>query len=101
MSHTSFCAADEQEQKAMLDAVGARSFDDLFAGVPANCQTDAFDIPAGKSELEVMQHLRNLAARNSSRLVNFCGAGFYDHFIPAAVDALASRGGYVVRAPGG
>ena len=92
MSHTSFCTAGEREQKAMLDAVGAQSFDDLFAGVPTDYQTDSFDIPSGKSELEVMQHLRNLAARNSSRLVNFCGAGFYDHFIPAAVDALASRG---------
>jgi len=39
-----------------------------------------------------MQQLRALAGRNAVNLTNFCGGGFYDHFIPAAVDALASRG---------
>ncbi|OQA25664.1 MAG: putative glycine dehydrogenase (decarboxylating) subunit 1 [Verrucomicrobia bacterium ADurb.Bin345] len=92
MSHTSFIAAGAQEQKAMLDAVGAKSFDDLFADIAAEYQTESFQIPGGRSELEVLQSLRRLAARNSGRLVNFCGAGFYDHFIPAAVDALAGRG---------
>lgn len=92
MSHTSFCAASDAERHAMLEAVGAKSFDDLFADVPKEFQTDSFNVPEGRSEMEVMQSLRGLAARNSSRLINFCGAGFYDHFIPAAVDALASRG---------
>ena len=89
---TSFCAASDHDQQEMLKAVGAKSFDDLFVDVPRAYQTDAFQIPEGRSELEVMQILRGLAAKNSSRLVNFCGAGFYDHFIPAAVDALAGRG---------
>lgn len=92
MSHTSFCASSEQERKAMLEAVGAKSFDDLFADVPKAYQTDSFNVPPGRSELEALQALRALAARNSGTLVNFCGAGFYDHFIPAAVDALSSRG---------
>ena len=92
MAHNPFHPAAADEQRQMLQAVGARSFDDLFADVPADYQTDQFNIPAGRSEMEVLQHLRSLAARNASRLVNFCGAGFYDHFIPAAVDALSSRG---------
>ena len=84
-------------RRARATAGDARSrrgvgFDDLFVDVPKEFQTDAFNVPEGRSELEVMQILRGLAARNSSRLVNFCGAGFYDHFIPAAVDALSSRG---------
>ena len=33
----------------------------------------------------------NLARRNVTDLVSFVGGGFYDHYIPAAVDALASR----------
>jgi len=45
-------------------------------------------IPAG----ETLRIVRELAERHASGLVNFCGAGFYDHFIPAAVDALAARG---------
>ncbi len=92
MSHTSFCASSGSEQQEMLRAVKASSFDDLFVDVPADYQTDSFRVPDGRSELEVMQILRGLAARNASQLVNFCGGGFYDHFIPAAVDALAGRG---------
>jgi len=76
----------------MLDAVGADSFDDLFAAIPAELQADTFDVPSGLSEMEMMQHIRKLARKNSSDLTNFCGAGFYDHFIPAAVDSITSRG---------
>ena len=92
MSYTSFIAAGEPEQKAMLDAVGAKSFDDLFADIAAGYQTDSFNIADGRSELETLQVLRRLAARNSGSLINFCGAGFYDHFIPSAVGALSGRG---------
>jgi glycine dehydrogenase subunit 1 len=91
MTHTSFPGTSTAEQKAMIEEIGARSFDDLFADVPAEFQTDSFRIPAGRSEMEVLRILRQLAARNSTNLVNFCGAGFYDHFIPSAVDALAGR----------
>ena len=92
MAHTNFCPVSEEEIRSMLASVGAKSFDDLFAHIPADLQSDAFALPDGLSELEMMQATRALAARNSTALVNFCGGGFYDHFIPAAVDALAGRG---------
>ena len=92
MSHTPFACTSPSDEKAMLDAVGADSFDDLFAAIPAELQADTFDVPPGLSEMEMMQHIRKLARKNSSDLTNFCGAGFYDHFIPAAVDSITSRG---------
>ncbi len=92
MSHTTFYAAGTADREAMLNAVGVTSMDDLFAHIPAELQTDQFDTAPGMSELEMMQRLRSLASRNSGDLINFCGAGFYDHFIPAAVDRLAGRG---------
>jgi len=92
MSHTPFACTSPSDEKAMLDAVGAESFDDLFAAIPAELQADTFDVPLGLSEMEMMQHIRKLARKNSSDLTNFCGAGFYDHFIPAAVDSITSRG---------
>ena len=92
MSHTPFACTSPSDEKAMLDAVNAKSFDDLFDLIPADFQTDSFNMPDGLSEMEMMQHIRKIARKNSSDLVNFCGAGFYDHFIPAAVNSLTSRG---------
>ena len=92
MSHTPFACTSPADEKAMLEAVDAQSFDDLFEQIPSDFQTDDFDVPDGLSEMEMMQHIRKLARKNSSDLTNFCGAGFYDHFIPAAVGSLTSRG---------
>lgn len=92
MSHTPFACTSPSDEELMLRAVDADCFDDLFAQIPADFQTDDFDVPSGLSEMEMMQHIRKLARKNSSDLVNFCGAGFYDHFIPAAVNSLTSRG---------
>jgi len=87
-----FACTSPDDEKAMLAAIGAKSFDDLFAHIPAEFQSDDFNLPEGLSEMEMMQQLRAIARKNSSDLTNFCGAGFYDHFIPAAVNSLTSRG---------
>ena len=92
MSKTPFCATSEQDQAAMFASLGIESFDDLFEGIPDHLRSHAMDIPQGLSEMEMMQHLRRVASKNATGLVNFCGGGFYDHYIPAAVQALASRG---------
>lgn len=93
MSNTNFCSASPGDIEHMLKAVGAESFDDLFSHIPAELQTRDFEtVPAGLSEMEMLAQTRRLASRNASGLVNFCGGGFYDHFIPAAVGALAGRG---------
>lgn len=92
MAHNPFTAASESEQREMLESIGATSFDDLFAHVPADLQTTDFDLPDGLSELETVQYFRRCSAVNADNYSNFCGAGFYDHYIPAAVDALSSRG---------
>jgi glycine dehydrogenase subunit 1 len=50
------------------------------------------DLPSGKSEEEVVRHLSRLAARNVGSPVCFAGGGAYDHYVPALVAALLSRG---------
>ncbi len=81
----------EEQQKAMLAKCGVSSIDELFVDIPDEVKPKSFDLPEGKSELEVTEQLKKLASRNFSHLVNFIGAGFYDHFIPEAVNALSSR----------
>jgi len=92
MSISPFACTSSLDEEAMLRTVGAEHFDDLFAQIPADFQTEDFDVEEGLSEMEMMQHVRKLARKNSSDLIHFCGAGFYDHFIPAAVNSLTSRG---------
>ncbi|MEQ8791869.1 MAG: aminomethyl-transferring glycine dehydrogenase subunit GcvPA [Pirellulaceae bacterium] len=84
-----------QDQEQMLAAIGADSLDDLFRQIPPELRLGrALDIPAALCELELAQHASMLAARNdhAGSKVCFLGGGSYDHFIPAVVDALASRG---------
>jgi glycine dehydrogenase subunit 1 len=81
----------ELEKKEMLKAIGAASVDGLFQDIPADLRPQSFDIPEGKSEYEVLEHLKLLARKNATQLTGFVGAGFYDHYIPAAVDSLAGR----------
>lgn len=82
----------EEETRQMLDVVGVKSIDDLFADIPEDLRPKSFDLPEGMSEMAVMARMERLAAKNKTDAVSFLGAGFYDHHIPAAVDALSSRG---------
>jgi glycine dehydrogenase subunit 1 len=81
----------------MLAALGCSSVEELFAEIPGDLRFPALDLEEGLSEMEVMRELAALADRNTTadRSRWFLGGGFYDHFIPAAVGALASRGEFV------
>lgn len=87
----SFIANTLKEQQEMLKTCGLSAIGDLFKDIPERLKPKSFDIPHGKSELEVSAILEKMASQNYSHLISFLGGGFYDHFIPAAIDALASR----------
>jgi glycine cleavage system P protein (glycine dehydrogenase) subunit 1 len=77
----------------MLAAVGKSSLDDLFAHIPPSLRLDRpLDLPPGRSEDEVGRRLAELAGRNETDAVCFAGGGAYDHYVPALVPALISRG---------
>src|SRR4051812_28021656 len=83
------------DQQAMLEAIGVGSIDALFAQVPAELRCrGALKIPPALPEIELTAHVGALAARNVAcgPKVCFLGGGSYDHFVPAVVDYVASRG---------
>ena len=95
-----FTPHTDTDRAGMLEALGLRSVDELFAVIPEELRAKTWELPPPLSELEVTDHLRRLAELNVDRLIGFLGAGFYDHFIPAAVDALIRRGEfYTVYTP--
>lgn len=82
------------DDAAMLDAIGVSSLDDLFDAVPASVRVRGdLDVGGALDEVSLLDHLGSLAARShgASELVCFAGGGAYDHYVPAAVRALASR----------
>jgi glycine dehydrogenase subunit 1 len=84
----------DTDRQAMLEAIGVRSIDDLFALVPAELRMKReLCVPPALGELELTSHLKELAARNTpaTEMACFLGGGSYDHFIPAVVDMVAGR----------
>src|SRR6476660_9099051 len=78
----------------MLDAIGVRSVDELFEQIPEALRLGRpLALPDGMGEAEVYEMLAALAARNSDAESEVCfvGAGMYDHYVPAIVDAITSR----------
>jgi len=78
----------------MLAAIGVESPQDLFEQIPESLRLGRpLDLPPGLGEAEVYERLSELAARNhdAEQEVCFLGAGMYDHYVPAIVDAITQR----------
>lgn len=81
----------EADLKAMLDRVGVKSLDGLYAEVPDSIRfKGGYRLPEAMSELEVRRLFDTLGGENR-RLTCFAGAGVYDHYTPAIVPNLISR----------
>src|SRR6185312_7316449 len=80
----------------MLDAIGLKSEEDLVSYLPADVRFDRqLAIEDGKSEYEIVDYFKALAARNANGYATFLGAGVYNHFRPVLVDAVVSRGEFL------
>jgi glycine dehydrogenase subunit 1 len=94
----SYLSLTDADREAMLEAIGVGSIDDLFDQVPAGVRFEReLDVPPALSEVELMRHLEELAARNahSGTELSFLGAGIYDHYVPAVIDAFLARGEFL------
>src|SRR5215211_7518182 len=91
---TRYTSVTDADRQAMLDAIGAQSVDDLFEQIPVEVRLDRdLDLPPGLTETECFDHLAELAERNAHADAETCflGAGMYDHYVPAIVDAITQR----------
>ncbi|HEX7914639.1 aminomethyl-transferring glycine dehydrogenase subunit GcvPA [Rudaea sp.] len=87
-----FIPHSEADVAAMLKAIGASQIEDLFDEIPAALKIDELKaVPPGLNEMEITRLMKERAAQDGTPL-NFCGAGAYEHHIPAAVWAIVSRG---------
>jgi len=82
----------------MLATVGVPSVEELFREIPTGVRLGRpLDLEPALSEQEIVSHLEELAARNvhTGAELSFLGAGAYDHYVPAVVDAVLSRGEFL------
>ncbi len=85
----------ESDIKEMLSTIGVGAIDDLFAEIPKDLRINGLkNIPEGMSEFEVARLLKERAAQDQTGLC-FIGAGAYEHYIPAVVLDLISRGEFL------
>ncbi len=79
--------------REMLDAIGAKSVDELFRSIPERFRLKRpLDVPPALDEIALFAEFRRLAARNETAHPPFAGAGAYPHHVPPVVDQLLLRG---------
>lgn len=83
-----------EQRRKMFDAIGIQSIDELFSQIPAELQLKRdLTLPDAVSELALQQDMeQRLGKGGTSDNICFLGGGVYDHFIPAVVDEITSRG---------
>src|SRR5918994_4870678 len=91
---TRYTSATDAARREMLAQIGASTIDELFAELPAEVRLDReVGLAPGMAETEVYDVLARLASRNAHAENELCfiGAGMYDHYVPALVDAITQR----------
>src|SRR5581483_2235908 len=92
----SYISLTDADREQMLAAIGVASIDELFRDVPPGVHFEReLDVPPALAEAELSRHLERLAAKNVLDGVSFLGAGMYDHYVPAVVDAVLQRGEFL------
>jgi glycine cleavage system P protein (glycine dehydrogenase) subunit 1 len=89
----SYLALTDADRDAMLETIGVASVEELFAELPPGVRFDRdLRVPPALNEQELTAYFEQLAYENLLSEVSFLGAGLYDHYVPAIVDAVLQRG---------
>ena len=83
------------ERDQMLQAIGLKTVDELYAQIPDEIKVKELQLPGGMSELEVSRYIRKKADRNIRFKTIFRGAGAYHHYIPAIVKSITGKEEFV------
>ncbi len=89
-----FTPHTDAEREEMLKTIGVEKIEDLFADIPEAYRFPDLDLPEPLTEMEALAQVQDLSLANETvqDLICFLGAGVYNHYSPAAVDALIQRG---------
>ena len=87
----------DEDRASMLAAIGVTSVAELFEDIPAEYREPGLNIPPPLSEMELLREMERLSQRNFHAGAHpaFLGAGVYNHYCPAVVAPLATRGEFL------
>jgi glycine dehydrogenase subunit 1 len=92
-----FIPHTDADRDEMLRTVGISSLEDLFRDVPKKYRYPTLNLPPAQTEMEIAAEMQEISMANESvrELACFLGAGAYNHYVPAAVDAIIRRGEFL------
>jgi glycine dehydrogenase subunit 1 len=89
-----FVPNTDGQQERLLNRIGVKSAEDLFADIPEEVRLQRpLAIRGGMAEQELVKHVKSLANLNKTveDYSSYLGAGAYEHYIPSFVDQLLLR----------
>lgn len=84
----------EKDEQEMLETIGVKSIQELYSDVPEDVLLSRdLNIADAEPETQLLKRLTRIANKNiiKETHTSFLGAGVYDHYAPAVVDAMISR----------
>ncbi len=91
-----YLSHSDGDRTMLMDAIGVASVEELLASIPADLRLkQPLNLPSPISEVELRREFTDIAATSRTDLVNFMGGGASEHYIPSALDTLASRSEFV------
>ncbi len=84
----------EKDEQEMLETIGVKSIQELYSDVPEDVLLSRdLNIADAEPETQLLKRLTRIANKNITKETHtsFLGAGVYDHYAPAVVDAMISR----------
>lgn len=81
----------EDDLKVMMDRVGVKNFDELYAQIPENIRFKGdYQIDSASTE-EGVRHVFDMLGAQNKQLTCFAGYGVYDHTTPSVIPSLLQR----------
>ena len=81
----------------ILKEMGLKSIDDLFSDIPSDLRISSMGLDSGLSEDEIRRKAMEYASMNKTitQYHSFLGFGCYNHYVPAIISAIISRGEFL------
>lgn len=84
-------ALTDDDRAQMLDIIGVKSIEELYASIPKEARMASLDLSEGSDEISAQKNLKKIAKMNNSDYLCFLGGGAKKRFVPPVIADIASR----------